>query len=109
MFKKIKEDGEAGIQIVRKKARSLFYRSLEEMDTVKVRLEIRKLERELEEFYLEAGKLIFERFQKGSALREEEPELSSLYSKAARLMNEQEMLKAELAERLKPSWKDHPP
>ena len=109
MFKKIKVDGETGIHIVRNSARSLFYRSLEEMDALKIRLEIRKLERELEDFYLEAGKLIFERFQKGSVLRAEEPELSSLYSKAARLMNEQEQLKADLTERFKSSGKDRTP
>lgn len=106
MFRKIKEDGEMGARIIRSRAASLFYRSIEEMDSIKIRYEIRKLERELDDYYLEAGKLIFDRLQKGSNIKEEEPELTSIYSKAFRVLKDIDLLKAELEQKLKPEKKE---
>lgn len=95
-----------GARIVRSRAISLFYRSIEEMDSIKIRYEIRKLERELDDYYLEAGKLIFDRLQKGSNMKEEEPELTSIYSKAFRVLKDIDLLKVELEQKLKPGKKE---
>ncbi len=102
MIKKIKEDSELGLQIVKKGVRDLIRRSVEEFDSIKVRLEIRKIEKELDELTLQAGKMLFERLQKGKSSLED-PDLHALFSKAAQFKDEMDMLRSELADRFRPS------
>ncbi|MBI1821194.1 MAG: hypothetical protein HY036_05395 [Nitrospirae bacterium] len=102
MFKKIKEDSELGVQIVKNRLQNLIHRSVEEIDAIKVRLEIRKLEKEIDELMLQAGKVLFEKLQKGETCIEE-TELTALFSKAVQMKEEQDLLKNELTERLNPS------
>jgi hypothetical protein len=102
MLKKIKADSELGLQIVKKGVRDLIHRSVEEVDSIKVRLEIRKIEKELDELTLQAGKMLFERLQKGKSSLED-PDLHAVFTKAAQLKDEMDILRSDLSERLRPS------
>lgn len=102
MLKKIKEDSEIGLLIVKNRVQNLIHRSVEEVDAVKVRLEIRKLEKKIDEMMLQAGKILFDKLQKGES-GVDDVELTALFSKAVQIKEEQDLLKSELAERLNPS------
>ncbi|MHB8484075.1 MAG: hypothetical protein ACYDBV_15370 [Nitrospiria bacterium] len=102
MLKKIKEDSELGFVILKNRLQKFIHRSVKEADVVKVRLEIRKLEKEIDEMLLQAGKILFEKLQKEES-GIDDAELTSLFSKAVQIKEEQDILKAELTERLNPS------
>jgi hypothetical protein len=101
MLKRIKEDSEIGLQIVKKGVQDLIQRSMLEADSLKVRFEIRKKEKEFDEVALRAGKMLFEKLQKGES-HLEDPDLRDLFLKAGQVMEDLEMLKTDLSERLKP-------
>jgi hypothetical protein len=101
MFKRIKEDSELGLQIIKKGVRNLIQRSLEEAESLKTRLEIRKKEKEFDEMTLGAGKMLFEKLQKGD-VRLEDPDLKKLFLRAAQVKEDLDMLRIDLADRLNP-------
>ena len=99
MLKKIKEDGESGLRVVKTGIQNLFLRSVEEVDSLKLRMNIRKIERELDDLYLKAGKILYDKFHKGES-GIEDSELSLLFSKTAQLKEARQNLKADLADRI---------
>lgn len=101
MLKKIKEDSEIGLQIVKKGVKDFIQRSGAEADSLKVRFEIRKKEKEFDEITLQAGKMLFEILQKGES-HLEDPDLKALFLKAGEVKEDLEGLKRELSERLNP-------
>ena len=101
MLKRIREDSELGIQIVKKKVKDLIQRSTEEAEALRTRIEIRKKEKEFDEIALRVGKMLFENLQKGER-SPEDPDLNRLLSMAKEVKGELERLRADLGERLYP-------
>jgi hypothetical protein len=99
MLKRVREDSEVGYHLVRKKIAAWVRRSAEEADALKIRVEIRKKEKEFDELSLRAGKMILDHFQKteGAAV---DPDLKGLIARGLAAGNELARLKSELAERL---------
>ncbi|MFI5304151.1 MAG: hypothetical protein ACHQYP_05075 [Nitrospiria bacterium] len=101
MLKRIREDSELGIQIVKKSVKDLVRRSLDEAESLKIRLEIRKKERDFDGISLQAGKMLFEKLQKGES-QLDDPDLKSLFLKAAQVKEELDNLKTDLSDRINP-------
>jgi len=101
MLKRIREDSELGIQIVKKSVKDLVRRSLDEAESLKIRLEIRKKERDFDGITLKAGKMLFEKLQKGEG-QLDDPDLKSLFLKAAQVKEELDHLKTDLSDRINP-------
>ena len=101
MFKRIKEDSEIGLQIVKKGVKDFIQRTAAEADSLKIRFEIRKKEKEFDEIALLAGKMLFEKLQKGES-HLEDIDLKELFLKAGQVKEDLEILKKELSERLYP-------
>ena len=98
MLKRIKEDSEMGFQIVRKGVRDFIQRSLEEAESFRTRLEIRKKEKEFDDMALRLGKMLFERLQSGNDDLND-PDLRNLFSRTFQIKEDLENLKIDLAEK----------
>ncbi|MBI1823666.1 MAG: hypothetical protein HY200_04395 [Nitrospirae bacterium] len=101
MLKRIKDDSELGVRIVKKGVSDLIQRSLDETEVIRTRFEIRKKEKEFDGHSLRVGKMLFERLQKGENPLDD-PDLKRLLSKATEVRDDLESLRTELAERLHP-------
>lgn len=101
MLKRIREDSELGVKIVRKGVRDLMQRSLDEAEVIRTRFEIRKKEKEFDEVSLRIGKLLFDKLQiEENPL--EDPDFKRLLSKGIEARRELDSLKSELSDRLNP-------
>lgn len=96
LFAKIQRDVSEGISIVRKEGTSLFLKTMTEMDMLKYRFDVHKIQSRLSELYRDLGERFVEALEKKDEDVFSRTEVRDLIEKIENIRIEEERYKKEM-------------